>query len=252
MDWNLSPVSPSHGVRVTDTFMAGYVHAPNFGWIHLGNGAPANGHSYANTTARTCGINLAVNGELTGYAYGANIGWILFEQTRGRPRLDWLTGRLSGHAYSANVGWIALDTTFTDLATTTLSRPDGDGDGMADPWEWRYFSDLAADATSDSDRDGAKDLAEYKAGTDPRTAESALLITSHSHNESLTSATLTWTIVPARQYRIEFSEDLSARWTPSSLGTFTPAPGPTATRTITAPATSLRRYLRVEAVHPLP
>ena len=44
-------------------------------------------------------------GNLRGFAYGANIGWINFE-TNGGPKIDLLTGNLSGYIYSANCGWI--------------------------------------------------------------------------------------------------------------------------------------------------
>lgn len=45
--------------------------AANFGWIDPGDGAPANGHTYSNTSATDFGVNLAASGALTGYAYAA-------------------------------------------------------------------------------------------------------------------------------------------------------------------------------------
>ena len=133
----ISPVTPASGVRVTDTFLTGYAYAANFGWINFGDGAPANGYSYANTTGTNFGVNLSLSGDLSGYAYGANIGWIQFEQTQGQPRLNLITGEFTGHAYSANMGWIALDTTLyfsrklfgarklTELRSPSVSKFDG-------------------------------------------------------------------------------------------------------------------------------
>jgi hypothetical protein len=35
----------TNGTRVLDTCLSGYAYAGNFGWIHLGNASPANGHT---------------------------------------------------------------------------------------------------------------------------------------------------------------------------------------------------------------
>ncbi len=247
--------SATDGIRVTDTFLAGYAYAANFGFIDFGNGVPANGHTYANNATTNYGVNLSSTGLLTGYAYAPNIGWIQFEQSLGLPKLDLLTGQFSGHAYSANIGWIALDTTLSNLATTSLSRPDTDADGLPDPWERLVFGRLTvAGATSDTDGDGASDAAEYAAGTDPKDGASCLRIMAHSYSASRNSATLTFTISPVRNYRIEYDTDLIGAWTDSSLGTFTPAAGSTATRTVLTSLTAgpRSRYFRVVAVPPLP
>jgi hypothetical protein len=41
------------------------------------------------------------------FAYGANLGWINFENA-GAPRVDLSTGRMAGFAWSANCGWSSL------------------------------------------------------------------------------------------------------------------------------------------------
>jgi hypothetical protein len=236
------------GVRVADTTLSGYAYAANFGWIHLGSGTPTNGHTYSNTTATDYGVNLSPSGNLTGSAYAANVGWITFEQTHGQPRLDLRTGKFSGSAYSANLGWISLATT---LATTTIARPDTDGDGLADSWEMLNFNNLTtATATSDRDGDGASDLAEYTAGTLPTDASSRLRITAQSF-PSPTTANLTWTSVPTRSYRLEYDEDLVGSWTNSALGTLTPTAGTSTTGNLTALTATPRRFFRAVAL-PLP
>ncbi|NJM37910.1 MAG: hypothetical protein HC845_08690 [Akkermansiaceae bacterium] len=240
------------GVVVTDTFLRGNAYAANFGWISFGAGTPSNGHTYSNTSATDYGVNLALDGKLTGYAYAANIGWINFEQTQGQPKVDLCTGQFSGFAYSANIGWISLATTSSMLATTSLSRTDADTDGIADAWENLRFGNLTtANATSDQDGDGSSDLAEYSAGTNPTDATSSLRIISYSYSANFTQATLTFTAVPTRKYRLEYDDDLAGPWTNSALGTFAPPATPNATGVITGLPTAPRRFFRAVAVNPL-
>jgi len=52
------------------------------------------------------------------------------------------------------------------------SSRDGNGDRIPDRWEARYDLSLKKNqAARDQDRDGVKDLAEYREGTDPREAD---------------------------------------------------------------------------------
>ena len=59
---------------------------------------------------------------------------------------------------------------------STLEALDGDADGMPDDWERLYFggSPTAAEASGDVDGDGAGNLTEYRARTDPRNSLSYL------------------------------------------------------------------------------
>lgn len=239
-----------NNVGVSDTFLSGYAYAANFGYIHFGSGTPVNGYNYGNGAASDYGVNVSPDGLLTGYAYAANIGYIQFEQTLGQPRINLLTGQFGGYAYSANIGWISLDTPLSDLAITKLNRPDSDGDGIPDNWEKLYFGNLTtANALTDKDGDGSSDLAEYRAGTLPNDRTSSLRITAFNFNSNFTQSSLTFTIQPTRFYRIEHDTDLEAPWTDSTLGTFTPAAGATATRTLTLPS-SPRRFFRAVAIQP--
>ena len=244
--------SADNGVRVDETFLSGYAYAANFGWIHLGDGSPENGHSYSNNSSTDYGVNLAADGNLSGFAYSANIGWIAFEQQWGQPTMNYSTGRFSGYTYATNAGWIALDTPSSDLAAASIAAPaDSDSDGIADAWEQSKFGNLAsATATSDADRDGATDLREYLAGTEPADADSHLRIVSHSYNTSNQTASLTFTSAPNRRYLIEHDSDLQGLWTDSGFGLLSPDSGANTSRTFAHPASS-RLFFRVQARKPL-
>lgn len=241
----------TNGTRVLDTCLSGYAYAGNFGWIHLGDGTPTNGHTYSTSSATDYGVNVSPTGQLTGYAYAANVGWINFEQTHGQPALNLITGKFTGYAYSANLGWIALDTSSSDLATTTIARPDVDSDGIPDTWEQLRFGNLtAAGLTTDFDGDGSSDAAEYTADTLPMDANSALRITSHTY-PSASQANLIWTSVPNRLYRVEHDTDLAGVWTNSALGTLSSG-GVTTSGNLTGLTTVDKRFFRAVAVLPLP
>lgn len=241
----------SDGLRLTETFLSGKAYAANFGWIDFGDGSPSNGHSYSNASGSDFGVNMAADGTLSGDAYAANVGWITFEQTHGKPKLNLLSGQITGHAYAANLGWIELDTTFSDLITLFIARPDTDSDGIADAWEMLHFASLVtATPSSNADGDLATDPQEYEAGTDPEDPDSSFRIVSHSFASGGTTATLTFTSAPSRLYRIEHDTDLQGIWTNSALGLFTPDAGPLTNKAITIPA-GATRFVRAVSVKPL-
>ena len=54
------------------------------------------------------------------------------------------------------------------------SRPQGlssDGDALPDEWELRHFGTLERSGFGDADRDGVRDIDEFKAGTDPNSTD---------------------------------------------------------------------------------
>lgn len=243
--------SPTDGVQVSESYLAGKGYAANFGWIDFGDGTPSNGFSYANNSTTDFGINVASDGSLTGFSYSANVGWINFEQLFGFPRVNFLTGKFTGHIYSANIGWISLDTAVTDLLTSTIAYPDTDGDGIADAWEQKRFGNLtAANGASNFDGDELSDRAEYEADTLPKDAASRLRIVSQTYNPGFTQNTLQFTSAPSRLYRIETSANLNGIWTNSPFGTFSPDGGLTTTRTLNFTASS-SKFFRAVAVRPL-
>jgi hypothetical protein len=96
-------------------FLGGFVWAENIGWVNLGDGSPANGIAYANTTGADHGVNFDLNtGELSGLAWGENVGWINFgggalATPPNRARIDFSGRRLRGFAWGENIGWVNLD-----------------------------------------------------------------------------------------------------------------------------------------------
>jgi hypothetical protein len=246
------------GAVVGEYVCSGYVWSANVGWIHLGNGAPADGIRYSNSSGTDFGVNLQehfVSGgvpraRLRGMAYGANIGWISFEPT-GNPQLSLSTGRLSGYAWSANCGWINLgDATFAVQTNTIVPGTDTDGDAIADAFEFQFTNPdtlTLFTATSDFDGDGASDLDEYASGTDPLDPNSSLRIIAFDASEEAFS--LTWTSSPTRRYRIQTKINLlDPAWT-LALDNI-PPDGTTTTRAGAAPA-STQRFFRVQAFPPL-
>ena len=255
--WIDARPSARFGLRVGEFFLSGWLSSPNLGWIHVGDGSPGSGHAYLNSARAPAdyGVNLNASGSLSGYAYGANIGWINFGwaglNDPNRPRLDFATGILSGYGYSANIGWLAFVS--SELRTTRLERTDSDADAMDDAWERRHFSTLfPAGVGTDSDRDGQSDAAEYVSGTDPRNAADRFLITAYTIVGGMTQIDVEFTSSEKRRYRIEYTDNLAAgSWAGSPLGEFSPDAGPRTARSFTLPTTATARFFRVVAVLPL-
>lgn len=215
--WVNAYADGANGAVIGEYVCSGYLYAANVGWIHLGDGTPANSLQYQNNSGTDYGVNQDGLGNLRGYAYGANIGWLNFENT-GAPKVDLLTGKFSGHVWSANCGWISLSNAVAHVKTDTIAPgADTDGDGITDAWELTHTNSLPAfTATSDSDGDGASDLAEYLADTNPLDANDNLRITRYSRgNPTPDYNVLQWTSRPTRLYGIEYRAafDLANPWT---------------------------------------
>ncbi len=246
INWQASGATGA-GAWTLDSFLSGKIWSANCGWLTLGDGTPANGWHYANTTGEDSGVNLNANGTLTGLAWGANFGWLNFEQTTGKPKLNYATGEFSGFAWSANCGWINLGG--SRLITDKLFCPDTDLDGMSDTWEMQHFGNLSRRGQLDADGDGQSDAAEFAAGTDPLNAASILAITG-MNLESPPEAYYTATgLSPNRLYTLETSTDLLT-W--SALTAPALPIGPAAVFDTTFDPAGPRRFWRIRAQKPLP
>lgn len=105
------------------------------------------------------------------------------------PGGDWLTDGTnivltaqpdSGYVFA---GWAGDLVSVDSVLRLSLTRPltltarfavDGDGDGLPDGWEQRELGGLSSGPLDDLDGDGRTNLAEYRAGTDPRSSETVV------------------------------------------------------------------------------
>jgi hypothetical protein len=232
----------ANGMVVGQDFCSGFMYSANCGWINLGDGSPVDGQAYSNI-AGDCGVNHDGLGSLTGYAYGAAIGWINFEQTQGQPKVDLMTGEMSGYAWSASCGWINL----AEIKTLSIdSGPDTDNDTIPDAWEYRRYGNLTwlSDST-DRDSDGVSDVDEYLADTDPVDVTEKLRITAFETANSANS--VTWPAKSTRVYTLEHADVLDGSWN-TAVTPFIPSSDQNVTQTVDS---SSNRFYRVKASLPL-
>lgn len=201
LDWQ---GNVSSGAVLGDYVCSGYIYSANAGWIHLGSGQPTNQIRYQNNSAADFGVNHDGLGNLRGYAWGANIGWINFENV-GAPKVDLLTGKLSGHAWSANCGWISLSNAVAHVQTDSIQPGSLAPNGLPIAWLQENFGTTSVNAGADADNDGASNVSEYLAGTDPNDGNDVLRITSFSRgNASGTYNTLAWPGKATRFYSVQY------------------------------------------------
>lgn len=136
-----------------------------------------------------------------------------------------------------------------DIFLLRLGAVDSDNDGMDDDWETTYFgTPLLRDGTGDSDGDGVSDLAEFKAGTNPKNDSSilrALTVTSLSDG----STTVYWSAVSGRTYQVQYKDSVSDTSWLSLPGTVIAADA-TAAKVDNTATTSPNRFYRVMLVAP--
>ena len=160
------------------------------------------------------------------------------------------TGEFSGFAFGANVGWINLGAGY--LKTDSITCTDTDGDNIGDEWEMFWFGDLTtASNTSDNDNDNDPDKDEYLALTDPKDPLDALSFSNHQLNAGATQMSLTFNSDPARLYILETNDAIKDTWIDVGLGTFPPDAGSETTKMLTFPANTTRKFIRVRAIKPL-
>ena len=111
------------------------------------------------------------------------------------------TASSSGGAYTIKPGQIQV------LFSSTES-PDANANGLPDTWEQQYFPGQPVNPEADSDGDGASNLLEYLAGTNPTNPSSRFQTTGAI---SGTSYSLPIQTSSGRTYQVWVSKDL-ANW----------------------------------------
>lgn len=125
-----------------------------------------------------------------------------------------------------------------------LRTVDTDGNGLPDWWELQFFGHLTGtDPTADPDHDGAGNLAEWLAGTNPTNASSCLRVFAASAD--LTNGfTVHWPSIAGKNYRLERSTNLLTGFD-SFVRTNIPATPPVNSEADTAILPGNARYYRV-------
>jgi 1,4-alpha-glucan branching enzyme len=116
-----------------------------------------------------------------------------------------------------------LATSLPATVTLVMQPPvDADTNGLPDAWEQAHFTnEVLAAPGEDVDGDGADNLSEYLAHTDPRDSNSVLRL--HQLQLDSGGCSLWWTSVGGTRYRLEHSAEIDA--TQSGAG-FQPLPRP--------------------------
>ena len=120
---------------------------------------------------------------------------------------------------------------------------DSNNNGLPDWWEQQYFGQLiGTNFNADSDQDGANNLAEWFAGTNPTNAASALRLTA-ARGPGNTSVLLQWPSISGRFYRLLSATNSTGPFTALTTNIAATAPLNTVSNSIT---TSSQQYYRLQ------
>jgi len=161
---------------------------------------------------------------------------------------------LAGVAVSAATQLRTSTAAVSDPYAEALPAGEGDidGDGLADSWEMGQFGSLGVSSGGpgeDWDRDGASDLDEFRAGTDPKDPSSFLGFATAPELLAGGDIRLSWSAVAGKTYRIIATDDLVAgTWTEVLAGI--PATVPVTTRDVVPPLSAPTQFYRVEVENP--
>lgn len=175
------------GVTVTDMALTGFAWGENIGWINLNpsiGGSSNKGNPFQQEPLPgvfpdsdifgvpdlgfgKLGVANDGAGNLSGFAWAENVGWIDFAPTEGGVHINPATGKFSGKAWGENIGWINFNTPedgpvfYKVLKTAWRGLPvspegDLDGDGDIDRDDLNIL--LAARGDSATGPDDPRDL----------------------------------------------------------------------------------------------
>jgi hypothetical protein len=96
---------------------------------------------------------------------------------------------------------------------------DDNGDGIPDDWQRDNWGKVWPAASADSDGDGASNLAEFLAGTDPTSAASVLNVQISAREQGIY---LQWPTNPGNYYQVQITSDF-ANWTDVGSPRFAPS-----------------------------
>ena len=148
---------------------------------------------------------MPTNGLLT--AFDAAAGAYSYTPARGSTNGDSFSFQASDGRLSSQPGVVTL---------SVQAPSDSDGNGLPDEWEAQCG---VTDPSADPDQDGATNLQEYVAGTDPKDARSWLRMTQGAHGPS--GFQVVWASVGGTRYRVMYCDGDAAG---SFSGVFKPLP----------------------------
>jgi hypothetical protein len=150
-----------------------------------------------------------VDGATTNSAVTAGNQWIMTS----------LTGLKTNSTHSFSVDYVTTDNRRSPISPSAGGTTWSGKNWGGIPYEWmtQYFgsnTNLWPSATADPDGDGANNLQEFMAGTDPTNAASVLIVKLSNSPQGMF---LSWPTQPGLTYQVQVKTSLVAAW--SNLGT---------------------------------